>query len=373
MKEKGVALIMTLWILVILAVIAMEFSNLVRIEAEVALNFKEDTQAYYLAKAGIIRAIGLLKEDANEYDSLDEPWRDMFKENIGDGSYKISIVDKESKLNINEATYGILMGFEEMEEEVANAILDWRDIDEEPRENGAESSYYQGLDEPYNSKNLLFDAIRELQLIKGVNDNLFSKLKDYITVNGKININFAPQETLEALMVGLGIDRDEAREISGIIAQYRRGASTLPPFKNIEELKAKIPRVSDEVYKRLKEEITVMGRININTAKRGVLVAFFRGLEVPEEIADEIIAHRQTSPFTNANELQNLPSVVSSNVYTKIRDYLGVGSNYFSVESIGELGNSPIKGRIRAVVKREKDEEENWKITILNWSDHKGD
>ena len=54
--------------------------------------------------------------------------------------------------------------------ELIDAILDWRDEDNEPRENGAESDYYNTL-EPgprYNPKNGPFDTVEELLLVKGV-------------------------------------------------------------------------------------------------------------------------------------------------------------------------------------------------------------
>ena len=43
----------------------------------------------------------------------------------------------------------LLMGLPGMTEDVADAILDWLDEDEEPREYGVESDYYMGLDPPY--------------------------------------------------------------------------------------------------------------------------------------------------------------------------------------------------------------------------------
>lgn len=55
---------------------------------------------------------------------------------------------------------------------VADAILDWLDADETPRELGAESDYYAGLERPYSPRNGLPESIEELLLVKGVTRTL---------------------------------------------------------------------------------------------------------------------------------------------------------------------------------------------------------
>ncbi|MFH1747568.1 MAG: hypothetical protein ABIG44_11045 [Planctomycetota bacterium] len=54
-------------------------------------------------------------------------------------------------------------------EELINALLDWRDEDDETRDGGAESEYYNTLEPPYNAKNAPFDSVEELMLVKGFN------------------------------------------------------------------------------------------------------------------------------------------------------------------------------------------------------------
>jgi type II secretory pathway component PulK len=58
-----------------------------------------------------------------------------------------------------------------------------------------------GLKYPYRAKNSNFDVLEELLLIKGVNNNIFEKLKDYITIygDGRVNINTASKPVLLAL------------------------------------------------------------------------------------------------------------------------------------------------------------------------------
>src|SRR5205814_6655236 len=66
----------------------------------------------------------------------------------------------------------LLMGLPGMTEDVADAILDWLDPDDEPRELGCEVEYYSGLSPPYAPKNGPVDTVEELLLVKGVTPQL---------------------------------------------------------------------------------------------------------------------------------------------------------------------------------------------------------
>jgi hypothetical protein len=62
----------------------------------------------------------------------------------------------------------LLMALPGMTEEIADAILDWIDEDDEPREYGAEADYYANLQPPYAPKNGPLDTVEELLLVRGV-------------------------------------------------------------------------------------------------------------------------------------------------------------------------------------------------------------
>ena len=67
----------------------------------------------------------------------------------------------------------MLSALPEMTEEIADAILDWLDQDDQPRRFGAEANDYLGLDPPYAPKNGPLEAIEELLLVRGVTPELF--------------------------------------------------------------------------------------------------------------------------------------------------------------------------------------------------------
>lgn len=66
----------------------------------------------------------------------------------------------------------LLMTLPGMTIDVADAILDWLDADEEPRPFGAELEYYSTLPTPYAPKNGPIDSVEELLLVRGVTPQL---------------------------------------------------------------------------------------------------------------------------------------------------------------------------------------------------------
>lgn len=94
------------------------------------------------------------------------------------GEVRYGLENESAKLNVNSllladqyaenAGRELLMTLPGMTEDVADAILDWIDADDEPREFGAEIEYYATLDPPYAPKNGPLETIEELLLVRGV-------------------------------------------------------------------------------------------------------------------------------------------------------------------------------------------------------------
>ena len=201
-SQSGIVLFLVLWVLMLLSVIAGEFCRTMRTEVNVTRNFKEGTQAYYIAVAGLNRAIAeIIRNDvvpvkAESAESEEEEaikWRintDIPAVPFGQGQFEVKIENESGKININKAQRGLLKmmldGFdlEESDKDViVDSILDWRDKDDLHRLNGAEGDYYLSLPEPYKCKNGDFDLVEELLLVKGVTPEIFyGGLRDMTTV-----------------------------------------------------------------------------------------------------------------------------------------------------------------------------------------------
>src|SRR6476620_10637132 len=64
--QRGIALVMVTWVFMILGVLAFDFARYMRDDAMAALNLAEETRNYYIAVAGMNRAIYDL-EHADEF------------------------------------------------------------------------------------------------------------------------------------------------------------------------------------------------------------------------------------------------------------------------------------------------------------------
>src|SRR5260221_4330031 len=77
------------------------------------------------------------------------------------------LIDEASKLNLNTATTNMLASLPRMTPELAAAIIDWRDADNNVSMGGAESETYNRLQPAYNCKNAPFETVNELRLVYG--------------------------------------------------------------------------------------------------------------------------------------------------------------------------------------------------------------
>ena len=262
-NEKGVALILTLLITAILVILIVEVNYSTQVDLIVAGNFRNDLQAYYLAKSGVNIAISYLKYDKEntETDNLDEDWAKPYPPiPVGEGFVKVVTEDENARINVNKVlkedgkvneqiqnVLALVFEREEVDAGILDAVIDWIDPDDETRSDGAEDDFYGSLDPSYTCKNGPLDTLSELLMIKGITDEVYGKIATYLTIysDGTININTVGKEVLMCLDEGI----DEATA-EGII-EYRMET----PFEGKEELKDVIN--NDEVYGRISPIIDV--------------------------------------------------------------------------------------------------------------------
>jgi general secretion pathway protein K len=202
---KGFAQLIVLWGLLLMGMLAMSFSFAMRTEALAARNGLDAARAYYQARTGINRAIALLS--VNPVDNvLNEPLAGKEE----DASYETRVASEGGKIDINFVSEGVLKEVlrkgglsQEEAESVGDSILDWRDEDDMPRQNGAESVYYASLPEHIKIRNGKLVTPDELLAVKGVTPELYARLLSRVfTVRGLspfVDINAAPVEVLRVL------------------------------------------------------------------------------------------------------------------------------------------------------------------------------
>ncbi len=292
LRSDGIALVIVMLVIVALGILAGGFSYSMLVETRLARNANLEPDLEWLGRSGVELARYVLGHTLSipgesGLASLNQKWaggpgmtNDVLSEinltdvHLGGGSFSVKIVDCERKVNINIASEELLqraftfMGVDAgVQSSLVDAILDWKDVDENPRLNGAESEEYLRGNPPYYSKNGPLDDIAELLMIRGVTPELFwgqggapqnlRSLQETVssrsmslgtTYSGvglielfttfgtpQININTATSSVLQLLP---GVDAN----IAGAILQRRAGYDGMEgteddqPFRSVLEL-----------------------------------------------------------------------------------------------------------------------------------------
>src|SRR5262249_40177648 len=189
--RRGVALLAVLVVVVLLALAAYQFAELMTAEYKAADSSARSVQAKALADSGVWYAAAVLATsdtisgqlNANPYNTpgafqqivaaSDIPRRqgrfavvsppDLDSTNGGTNTaFRYGVTDEAGKININglirldpsgQVLHDVLMKLPNMTEEIADAIVDWVDADDTPRQSGAENDYYSSMSPSYQCKN----------------------------------------------------------------------------------------------------------------------------------------------------------------------------------------------------------------------------
>ena len=338
-NENGIALFLVLWVLALLSVIVGEFCHAMRTKVNITRNFKEETVAYYIARAGIniaIKELMSLKskphpkntDDKNEDDDDKIIWREngytgpVF---FGDGSFKIHIVNENGKININKASeklLKIMISALEIDDKqksvIVDSILDWRDPDNLHRVNGAENQYYRNLSEPYTAKNGDFDSVEELLLVKGVTPEIFNAIKDLVTV-------FPKNES---------------------------------EYKN-----AKMPSSQKMPPSITGKTLNTIARININAAPAKVLAILPL---MTDDLIFQVMEYRKEKEFTS---LFQFKEIVGDDVYGAVSKFITLqNSPIYEITSIGMISGSATRRVIKIVIGMDRAFKKGY--SMIKWYDN---
>ncbi len=324
-RRDGVALIVTLWVILVLSLLVAGFAFSTHVELQVASYNRKSMKADALARSGLEVAGWLLISDSREGGrgvvARNQGWVTntvmLVDHQLGEGSYTVRITDEESKIPVNTARESQLkrlmeeIGLTPMIGEVdgdviVDSILDWIDDNDLHRLNGAEDEYYRSLPRPYRAKNAPLDRIEELLSIRGVTPEIY-----------------------------LGSE----------------------------------PTESEEGHPGLRDVLTSYstGRVNINTASSLVLSAW---LGVDRSIADQIVSMRagedgqegteDDRPFQRVEQAMELMPGLDQNLRRAFSQILTVDSRFFTIHSTGEVGG--VKRTIVALVQRDRQ-----RISVVTW------
>lgn len=207
-RQRGVALVLVMWVSVLLTVVASSFIVERRTESLIVMNSISLARAEAAADAGILRGVSEMYRVDNGADiwRRDGTPHDWTFDGI---AVRVELRDESAKIDLNTAAEPLLRGLllssglnEEEATGLIDAILDWRDADSFKRPSGAEEADYRGAGLAYKPANSAFQAIEELQLVLGMRPEIYRRLAPSITVFSRqpgINTQLASREVLLAV------------------------------------------------------------------------------------------------------------------------------------------------------------------------------
>ena len=191
-RQRGVALVLVMWISVILGVIAASFIVERRTETLVIMNSIALAKTQAAADAGVSRAV--FEAFRNDPNAVDAWKRDGAPHEWSfDGiAVRVEMRDESAKIDVNTGSEALLRGLllsvglpDEEATRLLDSILDWKDADTLKRPNGAEEPDYRAAGLSYKPGNAAFQAIEELQLVLGMRPELYRRLSPLITVHSR--------------------------------------------------------------------------------------------------------------------------------------------------------------------------------------------
>ncbi len=211
-RQKGLALVLVLWVLSLMTIMAGSFALSMRRETAIVAGIRDSAQALAVAESAIAMAqMMLLNPDQSQR------WRtdgsiyqiDYTSPRQSVASVRIQMQSETGKIDLNRADQILLQALmshapvaAEQQTKIVNAILDWRDPDDLVHIDGAEKKEYQDAGLSYQPRNQAFQSIEELQLVLGVDEQVFKWIEPLITIysgQAQVNLQLAAKEVLQVM------------------------------------------------------------------------------------------------------------------------------------------------------------------------------
>jgi general secretion pathway protein K len=210
-----------LWLSLAIVTVVLAFSLEARRDRLSVANAAEYSQALAAARAGIATTLSRLDRlstgtapmGSMPYDQSDAwQWADTLlsgRVDLGGVGYDVRVRDEGAQLDVNRATQQQWLAFftalnldYDTGDRLAQAITDWRDLDDDPQARGAERAEYIRAGRLVLPTNRNFESVDELHDVLGMTPELFDRIEPYLSTNspdGRINVNTAPIPVLRTI------------------------------------------------------------------------------------------------------------------------------------------------------------------------------
>lgn len=206
-SQRGLALVIVIWILTLLSLMAGSFALSMRRESGVAGALKNNAQAQALAETGLSIALYMVQNPDPEQRWLADG--SIYRIPRPDSEIRVRVLAESGKVDINAAEEPWLRKLintvtddERLQPKLVDALLDWRDVDDDRHPQGAEKKQYVQAGLSYKPSNQPFQSLEELQLVLGFNTDIYERLAPWITIYSgqtELDMRLASPQLLQLL------------------------------------------------------------------------------------------------------------------------------------------------------------------------------
>ena len=296
-RERGIALVLTLWLTVLLTAIAGSFAYSMHVEAVAAGNAVGVAKVRAAADGAIERTVYELARPrvpgAWVPNGAPHAWQD------GEIEIVARATDETAKIDLNAANELLLRGLfttiggadPETAARIVDALIDWRDVDDFRRPNGAEAADYQAAGAKILPANAPLETIGEVARVLGVTPAIYGRIVGSVTVYSRqagINPLTASRDVL------LALPNADAAIVDAYIAtrdEALRSGLPPPPYTGAAGFTAgaiQTWRIRAEA--RLPDGVTfvreAVARPSPDPARPLVVLAWLEGASAPPAAAD---------------------------------------------------------------------------------------
>lgn len=247
-EQRGLALITTLLVVAVVSTVAAYLSLGQQVWLRQSQNLSDVAQLEAIERGALDgEAVKLMLEARqNQVDHLREDWTKPWSldpQTVGGARVAGITRDAQARFNINNllregrpspgdiATFKRLLEAQQLDPNLAEAVVDWLDANAEVGPGGAEDIEYLALSTPYRAGNRLLQTVGELRLVRGFDEQAVEKLRPWLValpVPTEVNINTAAPELIAAVFPNL-----PSNVITALIANR--------PFNDVQVLLSQIP------------------------------------------------------------------------------------------------------------------------------------
>lgn len=396
-RAGGTILIVTIWVVLVLAGLALAFARSMRVAAIVSTNQVASIEADCIASGACQYIRSELAANVADTTALDEdvPWEQLqvgkgyfwvLRSNLEDDSeFDYGLTDEAGKINLNSASLEMLLKLPGMTSELAASIIDWRDEDSDVSTGGAEDEYYLLLSEPYNCKNAPFETVDEILLVKGASEELLygedTNLNGLLDDNENDGDSSAPSDNRNGRLEGGFYDYVTVYSVedntdsegeeriylndAGVRTTLQSALQEVTSEERALEIMNNVPispsynsvmafyygaGLKIEEFEQLADKLTTSeeetrpGLVNVNTASKEVLLCL---PDLEESDVESLLSYRQN--HDDLDSVAWVAKVLDREKAIAIGNYITVRSFQYSADIICLSGNGRAYKRYKAV------------------------